>query len=140
MEGGKKILLVVILLVVIAGGIVLTVRKARSRSQAPVEVGERPIEMIDSDNLELISQTWKEWKADGKQDGMYMNPKTKQYTMVMPADCFYCGAKCPSIPPPAGLDEIDPYEADQVRMEYDAACENQKCVECGQLLNAPPPE
>ena len=138
MEGGKKLLLVLVLLALIAGGIVLTVKRSRTRSQPPREVGEKVVEMIDSESLELISLPWKEWRDSGREGGMYMNPNTQKYTMGMPAECPHCGVKNAPIPPPPSAEEIDPDEADRLRIKYDAACMNQKCTKCGKRLNDAP--
>jgi len=138
MEGGKKLLLVIVCLAVIAGGIVLTVRRTRAGKQPPKELGERMVEMIDSESLDVISRSWKEWRDDGREGGMFMNPNTKKHTMVTPLECPFCGAKTPSIAPPEMSPEMEPEQETKLRLAYDNAYMNQKCIKCGKrLMDAP---
>jgi len=123
MEGRKRIVVIVVLLVIIAFAAVFIIKNSSiGRLKQPEWVRDRKVEKIDSESLELVTRTIREWQKLGKRNGLYKNPNTGKYSMAMPMVCPACGA---TIPAPVGLGEANPDEAREIM-------EKHLCPKCGQ--------
>jgi len=132
MESAKKISVIVILLVVIIGAAIYGIKKLSGRVVVPEEVRGRPVEMIDSETLEIITLSNGEWTALGKKDGAYKNPNTGTYTMVPPGICGACGEKIP-FPRVPGIGSADPAVRMAAREQAMKMLKEHKCPRCGKL-------
>jgi len=129
MKSAKKVAVAVACLVIVVGVGTYLVRKFTGH-RPPGWVLDQPLEKIDSETLELITLTHRQWQKLGTKDGKYKNPKTGRYTMVTPMICASCGEKIPEPPYPTpaereklGMDEmLDRIE--QLERSY-------KCPKCG---------
>jgi len=138
MEGKKKIVVIVILLgVAVAAGVFFTKRMGRGEATPPDRLLDRPVERIDSESLELMTKSRREWKRLGEKDGKYKNPKTGKYTMVVPAICASCGQKIPMLdaalttPGAASGRPVDPEEHLKAMQKQEALIKEWRCPRCG---------
>ena len=104
MGSAKNVVWIVVLLALIVGAVVFGISRMRRGDVAPPErVTRQPIEMIDIETLELITQSLSEWDDSGHEGVYFKNPKTGKYTMTLPKACRSCGQKIPLPAPPGEL-------------------------------------
>ena len=92
----KNIVWIVILLALIVGAVVFGISRTRRGETKMREKGAaQPMELIDVETLELITQPLNKWESNGKAPERFKNPKTGKYTMTYPMRCRLCGEKIP---------------------------------------------
>jgi len=93
----KNILTIVGLLVVIIAAVTFIVVRmsGRGRPREPEAISREPLELIDTETLELMTKPMSEWRRLAVSPGVYKNPKTGRATMVVPFVCRACGQKIP---------------------------------------------
>jgi len=104
-------------------------------AKLPKRVLEAPVEKIDIQTLELVTQQWQVWQKLGQMDGRYKNPRTGKYMMVAPITCRACGEKMPEPEmPPRPEARGNPFDPEAQR-KYEEQCRkillNHKCPKCG---------
>jgi len=104
-------------------------------AKPPKWVLETPVEKIDIQTLELVTQRWQEWQKLGQAHGKYKNPRTGKYSMVAAMTCRTCGEKIPEpTMPPRPKGRGNPFDPES-RRKYEEQCKNvrlnYKCPKCG---------
>jgi len=134
----KKIMTIVGLLAVVVVAVVFAVKMTvRGRPKEPEAISKAPMELIDTETLELITKSNAEWRKLAAGPGVYKNPKTGRATMVVPFVCHACGKKIPhpaaaattsagkTVTTPSGQKIQLPSRVDPSFMK------NAKCPRCG---------
>ena len=95
----KKIGILVALVVVIVVAIVISARKAGfgAKASLPQEELQKPLTLVDSKTLEVITKTVGEWEKLGREATGCKNPNTGTYTMIAPMVCRACGELIPAM-------------------------------------------
>jgi len=142
MGSPSKIIITTVCILSIAVAIGLNIKKHRSGPQPPDWVLDQESTRIDeNDPYEVITNTLREWKSLGQEEGKYRNPNTGAYSMVTPMTCGACQEQIPrpqrhrpSRPPaPPGSRLSGPAE---MRAQEEAWLEkvmSYKCPKCGEL-------
>ena len=124
MASAKNVVWIVVLVALIVGAVVFGIsRTRRGEMKMPETFAGRPLEMIDVETLELITQSASEWNEGGHEGVYFENPQTGRYTMTPPQVCKSCGEKIPAPPPPE--------EASRGRGEIPVPSAPYACPRCG---------
>jgi len=96
MASAKKVVWVVVLLVILVGAVVFCIsRLRRGTPKMPEKITGKPLELIDTETLELITRSVAEWDKGGRKGVYFKNPKTGKFTMSPAMTCPHCGQKIP---------------------------------------------
>jgi len=75
--------------------------RAAPAPRPPKWVLEQPVEKIDVKTREIVVRKIAEWQALGPNpEGLYRNPRTREFTMTSAMTCAACGQKIPTPPMP----------------------------------------
>jgi len=133
----KQAAKVALLLVVIAAAVGFTYWRLAPKKPKPTEaiMGQK-IERIDRETLELITLRLDEWLKLGHRNGIFKNPHTGKYTMVMPIICRSCGEKIPAPVYTPELEELKKTDPEAALAAFERLEAEYVCPKCGKNAGA----
>jgi len=103
----KKVIMTLILLIVAAVVLAFGLYKGCGGIRKVDNEQQKQVTKIDENTLEVMTMTGREWLTLGQKNGKFKNPKTGEYTMVLPITCGNCGELIPPPKPPKPPEGLD---------------------------------